>query len=60
MGAHGLPEGLHFRQKMHFVGVWISDDFRSNSHFILGGAGASVLASGEGDSYSKLVLEDDD
>ena len=56
----GPQKGSIFDRKCIFFGVWISDDFRSNSHLILGGAGGSGWASGEGDSYIKLVLEDDD
>ena len=60
LGAHGFPEGLHFRQEMHFWGVRIWMIFRSNYPSMLGGAGGTGWASGEGDSYIKLVLEDDD
>ena len=45
----GSQKGSIFDKNCIFFGVWISDDFRSNSHSILGGVGGSGWASGEGD-----------
>ena len=56
----GSQKGSIFDKKCIFLGFGILMIFRSKDRSILGGAGGTGWASGEGDSYIKLVLEDDD